>query len=116
MSHLPLPNASTQEQFPWKTTLRTTIQVGVPTLLTLLVVVPIMLQILVDELGPSGSGIIPENATAWLLGASGVIISLSAAITRIMAIPAVNSWLSLIGLAPEPKSVTRGQGTSPLGS
>lgn len=94
--------ASTQEQFPWKTTLRTVIQVGVPTLLTLLVVIPIVLQIVVDELGPAGSGIIPEGVVAWLLGAAAVIISLSAALTRIMAIPAVNLVLARIGLAPQP--------------
>ena len=44
----------------------------------------------------------PEQAT----GAGLIALSVSAAITRVMAVPFVNEWLTKIGLGAEPKTTT----------
>lgn len=91
--------AATQVAHPWKATLRTFIAVGIPTILGLLVVLPEVIQIVLDELGEA----MPDGLRLWLAAAAGVIIALSTAATRIMAIPAVNAWLTKLGLGATPK-------------
>lgn len=49
--------------------------------------------------------ILPESWVAWLVGAVAVITAVASAISRIMAIPAVNSWLTKwLNLGSAPKS------------
>ena len=45
----------------------------------------------------------PETvaAGAWLVG---LLVAASSAITRIMAIPAVNAWLTTVGLGAAPRT------------
>lgn len=92
-------NAATQVEYPWKATLRTIVQVGIPAFLTLLVAVPLIIQIVLDEFGET----MPDRLRLWLLAAAAFVTALAAAITRIMAIPAVNAWLSRFGLAAKPR-------------
>ncbi len=75
---------------PGTRTLRTALAVGIPAIISLVLVLPEILQILVDELGIH----LPEQLRLWLLAAAAVITALAAAVTRIMAIPNVNDWLS----------------------
>lgn len=91
--------AVTQVAHPWKATLRTAIQVGLPTLLTLTLVVPEIVKIVLEELGEQ----MPEGLRLWLLAAAGAITGVSVVLTRVMAIPAVNDFLTQFGLGATPK-------------
>ena len=82
-------HVSTQSRFPWRTVLRTVFQVVVG----LAFVIPLALQALYQQ--------DPE----LLGGAAGIAVMISTAITRVMAVPAVNEFLQrwLPWLAAEPK-------------
>ena len=69
---------------------RTALQVGVPAFLFLVVVLPPVIQVLDEELGEH----LPEGFRLWMLGAATVLTAVSVAVTRIMALPMVNDWLS----------------------
>lgn len=69
---------------------RTAVQVGVSALVFLVVVLPPMIEIVDAELGEH----LPAGFRLWMLGAAAFLTALSAAVTRIMAIPVVNDWLS----------------------
>lgn len=83
--------------------LRTIVAVVIPAFLGFAVLLPQ----LIDALG------LPDDSTLrlWLLGIAAGVTAVAAAITRIMAIPAVNAWLTRIGLGSVPKSAVR---TSPV--
>ena len=81
----------TQVEHPWKATLRTFIQA----LLALTAVWTSIDLILTDYLNEVGW----DWAIPYLLIAS----SVAAAISRIMAIPVVNGWLTKLGLGATPK-------------
>lgn len=74
--------------------LRTIVQVGIPAFLTFNLLVPQ----LIDALG----GVLPEGAILWLNGAAAVITAVAAALSKIMAIPAVNDWLAKFKLSTVP--------------
>lgn len=79
----------TQTSYPWKTVLRTVIQAAVG--------IAAMLPLLVGATGLSSQ--LPIIAGA---------LAVSAVITRLMANPLVNYWLSKIGLATSPAhAITR---------
>lgn len=71
----------TQTRRPWRATIRTALAVGIPAILLL----PTVIQILIDELGPN----MPDRYTGWLVAAGAIVTAIAAAITRIMALPAV---------------------------
>jgi len=90
----------TQSAHPWRATLRTAIAVGIPTVLGLLVVLPEIIQVILDELGET----MPDGLRLWLVAAASLIVAISSAVTRIMAIPGVNAWLTSLGLGASPKA------------
>ena len=75
--------------------LRTIVAVVIPAFLGFALLLPQ----LIDALG------LPDDSTLrlWLLGIAAGVTAVAAAITRIMAIPAVNAWLTKIGLGSVPK-------------
>lgn len=85
----------TQTAFPWRATLRTALQVG----LALGGVLASIWVIVADELGAW----LTPDVQAWIAGAVALVVAGSAALARIMAIPAVNRWLTRLGLGAEPK-------------
>lgn len=94
-----MSHASTDVQDIWfksQRVLRTIVQVGIPTFTTFAAVLP---QI-IDALG------LPVDAEIrlWLLAVAAGVTAVAAALSRVMAIPAVNSWLVKIGLGSVPKS------------
>lgn len=88
------PGQPTQVANPGRATLRTIVQVGVPAFVALVLVLPLILQAIVEELG----AVLPPSLTAWLVSAAAAITALAGAVARIMAIPAVNAWLAKLGL------------------
>ena len=89
-------SAPTQVRFPLRAMLRTALAV----VLALGIVVPLAVEVILDEWAKAAP--VPEGARAWLLGASAAIVAVSSALTRIMAIPTVNEWLSKVGMGATP--------------
>jgi len=80
--------------------LRTIVQVGIPAFLSFALVLPLVIQAL---------GLPVTSALyLWLLSFAAAITAVAAAITRVMAIPAVNVWLTKIGLGAIPKKEIEG--------
>lgn len=76
--------------------LRTLVAVGIPTFLGFALLLPQ----LIEALGlPADS-----RLRLWLVAAAAIVTAVAGAITRIMAIPAVNAWLTKVGLGSVPKS------------
>lgn len=78
-----------------KATARTFWQALIPAVILLGVVIPQVVDIVLEE----ADGLLPEHWKAWLLSASVLTATVSAALARIMAIPGVNRILRRLGLA-----------------
>jgi len=92
---------ATQVVYPWKAALRTALQVGIPTLVTLGVVIPEVIRIVLEEFGEQ----MPDSLRLWLIGAAGIVTGAATVLARIMAIPAVNAFLTRFGIGATPKHV-----------
>ncbi len=85
----------TQVQHPWRATTRTILAY----IVAAGIVLPIAYGIFAEYLGEY----IPIDwlaALAWLVG---LVVAVSGAVTRIMAIPQVNDWLTRVGVGPAPR-------------
>lgn len=85
--------------FKTKRALRTAVQVAVTLagiLAAAVVVAPQILTALAD--------VLPGPVVAWATGAIAAAAAVSAALARLMAIPAVDAWLKKIGLGSSPKA------------
>ena len=82
--------ATSQTKYPWRATARTALAFISGVALS----APVLYTAVTNES--------PEQAT----GAGLIALSVSAAITRVMAVPFVNEWLTKIGLGAEPKHPT----------
>lgn len=85
---------ATQEEYPWRATLRTIVAY----IIVALPVYAIGVPVLMDEVGEY----LPEGAVAWLTASALFVGGLVAAVTRIMAIPSVNEALRNVGLSAAP--------------
>lgn len=86
--------------FQSKRVLRTVVQVvlgAAAVLAGVVLVAPQVLEAVAD--------VVPGPVLAWLTGAVATLAAVSAALTKIMAIPKINELLTLIGLGSVPKSV-----------
>ena len=84
--------------FKWQRVIRTAVQVIVgaaAVLATVVVVAPQVLDALAD--------VLPGPVVAWIGGAIAALTAVSAALSRVMAIPVVNAWLVKLGLGSAPK-------------
>lgn len=97
----PRAATSTQAAFPNRAALRTAVTTGLSALLGLLVIVPMVIQAVLDGFGQH----LPPGVYAWLAGAAIAITAASATLTRIAAIPGVIEWTRkyLPWLAPDKK-------------
>lgn len=86
--------------FQSKRVLRTVVQVVIGAAAVLAVVVVVAPQVL-----EAIADVVPGPVLAWLTGAVATLAAVSAALTKIMAIPKINELLTLIGLGSVPKSV-----------
>ena len=79
--------------------LRTIVQVGIPTFLAFALVLP---QI-IEALGLP----VDSQLRLSLVGVAAAVTGVAGALSRVMAIPAVNAWLTSIGLGSVPKSTVQ---------
>ncbi len=87
--------------FATQRVLRTIVQVGIPAFITFAGVLPVIINALGLDVG--------GQVYLWLVSAAAVLTAVAGALTRVMAIPAVNEWLTHIGLGSVPKSVAKEQ-------
>ena len=80
----------TQVARPWRTTIRSALQTGISAVLLLGLVVPEVVEIVLEETG----GAMPDGLRLVLLGAAAAVTVASAIVTRVMAIPVVDDWLA----------------------
>jgi hypothetical protein len=99
------PKIDVQEiWYQGKRVLRTVVQVVIGAAAVLSVVVVVAPQVL-DAI----ADVVPGPVLAWLTGAVATLALVSAAITKVMAIPKINELLTLIGLGSVPKAVAQEQ-------
>ena len=99
---------ATQEEYPWRATLRTIVAY----IIVALPVYAIGVPILMDEVGEY----LPEGAVAWLTASALFVGGLVAAVTRIMAIPRVNEALRNVGLSASPGGLNGDDATQLVGN
>ena len=88
-------NEAPEIWYKGKRVLRTIVQVGIPAFLGIAVVIPQVIEAL---------GLPVDSAVhLWLVAVAGGITAVAGAIARVMAIPAINTWLTKIGLGSVPK-------------
>lgn len=83
--------------FPIQRGIRTAVQVVVASaaiLATVVVVAPQILTAIQD--------VLPGPAVAWITGAIATLAAISVALSRVMAIPAVDEWLKKLGAGSAP--------------
>ena len=80
---------ATQVRRPWRATVRTVVQTAIPTVIVLGLVVPQVVDIVLEETG----GTMPDGLRTVLLGASAVVVAAAGILTRVMAIPQVEAFL-----------------------
>ena len=83
-------DSPTQTRHPWRTTVRTVLQLGLP----LLAFAP--------EIYQAATAHDPTLATGLAAGT----LAVAAGVTRVMALPVVDEFLTKIGLGAEPKPPT----------
>ncbi|WP_146236790.1 hypothetical protein [Curtobacterium sp. MCBD17_030] len=81
--------------------LRTVVQVGIPAFLTFAGVLPVI----IDALGLPVDG----KVYLWLVSAAAVVTAVAAGLSRVMAIPTVNRWLTAVGLGSVPRAIAKEQ-------
>lgn len=83
--------------FPMQRAIRTAVQVvfAAATILATTVVVAPQILVAVQD-------VLPGPVVAWLAGAIAVLAGVSAAVARVMAIPAVDEWLRRFGAGSAP--------------
>lgn len=79
--------------------LRTLVQVAIPAFLGFALLLPQ----LIEALGLP----VDSELRLWLVAVAAGVSAVAAAIARVMAIPAVNGWLTKIGLGSVPKSAVQ---------
>jgi hypothetical protein len=77
------------------------VQVGIPAFLTFAGVLPTV----INALGLPVDG----GVYLWLIGAAAVVTAVAGGLSRVMAIPTVNEWLTTIGLGSVPKAAAQRQ-------
>jgi mannose/fructose/N-acetylgalactosamine-specific phosphotransferase system component IIC len=85
----PTPVAS-QTRHPWRSTVRTAVQVGIPAFVALVFILPLILAEVVEGMGET----LPDGVRTWLTAAAAAITAVGATLARVMAIPGVNRWFT----------------------
>ncbi|MBS3177776.1 MULTISPECIES: hypothetical protein [unclassified Pseudoclavibacter] len=83
---------ATQSAHPARATFRTALAVILPAALGLLVLLPLIAPALVAWAQESGE-VVPPEVTAALVGFAAYVAAIASLITRILAVPGVETWL-----------------------
>ena len=92
----------TQVQHPWRATVRTIVAVIAAIVITLFAVILAAAQV-APQLLEAIAALLPPEAYAVGAGIVGVIVVLAGTVTRLMAIPGFNEWLTKLSLSATPK-------------
>lgn len=100
--------AATQVAYPWRAAARTFVQTTIPAVIGLGLILPGILDVVIDGLAPLEAqwpGLVAQ-LRAWLIGAGVTIGALAALGSRLMAIPALEDWTrrNLPWLAAAPRA------------
>ena len=90
------PAVATQVAHPGRATWRTATAGAI----SIIVALPVILGVVIDGMGDQ----LPNKVKGILVATSAFTVALTATLTRIMAIPAVNEALSRIGLSAAPRT------------
>ena len=90
------PAVATQVAHPGRATWRTATAGAI----SIIVALPVILGVVIDGMGDQ----LPGKVKGILVATSAFTVALTATLTRIMAIPAVNEALSRIGLSAAPRT------------
>lgn len=95
---------TTQQEHPWRAALRTAVQVLIALPAFLFGLAGVLALVAQDAFAQY----LPEGWVPWLLGASLFVAALAGLLSRVMAIPAVDTALDrVIGLGSAPAPVAR---------
>lgn len=96
--HVEIAVPSTQVQFPNRSMWRTMVQVGLPAFLSGILLLPWIIDVVLDGYGQS----MPDPVRGWLLGFAAFITVTAGVCSRIMSNPLVDNWIRehIKGLAP----------------
>lgn len=89
---------TTQQQHPGRAVARTVVSNVLSVILAAGVVLPVVATIVGEELGEY----VGDDVVRTFVVIGGAAAAVSAALTRIMAIPKVDAWLKHVGLASAP--------------
>lgn len=84
----------TQVQYPWRATLRTVLAAVIGAG----VVLPAAYAIFAEQLG----AYLPPDVLAGIAWTVALLVAVSGVVTRVMAIPMVNDWLTRAGVGARP--------------
>lgn len=85
--------------------LRTAVQVTVAGAVTIAGSLAVF-SVLAPQVLSAVADVLPAPVVLWLTGFIASVTAISAALARVMAIPAVDAWLKRIGLGSAPKNTT----------
>lgn len=88
---------TTQQQHPWRASLRTALQVASVLTAAAIVAAPVLVDF-IEQFWPG------SPVAAWIVGGIAVLSAASAALARIAALPQVDAVLELIGLGSAPEA------------
>ncbi len=94
--------------YPWQRAIRTALQVAVAVLVGLGGSVA-LLQATAPQVLAAVVDVLPPAAYAWLVGAFAFIIALATTLSKLMAIPVINAWLTRIGAGSVPRAIAKEQ-------
>lgn len=90
--------------FKTQRVIRTVIQVIITAAVTIVSTIAVI-QLIAPQILEALAEVLPPSWIAWLSGAVAFMAVLAGALSKIMAIPQVNAWLTKFGAGSVPKSV-----------
>lgn len=66
-----------------------------------------ILQAVAPQVIDAVRDVLPPAAVAWLAAAFAFVIAVAGALSKLMAIPVVNAWLTRIGFGSEPRAIVK---------
>lgn len=94
--------------YPWQRAIRTALQVTIAFLVGLGGSVA-LLQAVAPQVLAAVVDVLPPSAYAWLVGAFAFVIAIATTLSKLMAIPVINAWLTRLGAGSVPRAIAKEQ-------